>query len=580
MISIAVSLSIGALIMLFDGMSRYNTRDQFSTSGTAAPGAFDIPPRFFTSQRGYLASFLLYIMAMELIYLIPAIVIPIALENVDVLKRSAEAARDVGWGEELLALTSEVTFPIIWALLLAGALRYLPWINHIEPQIRRMCHDIAAIPHFVHEIARRLYSANINMEAAFPNGYNDDLLFVSAEDFNLHPSSEERAWARLSYFMRELEELYSELGNLTALKFGAHFSEEYENSASEFRSLTYRMARFLDEREGGAQGRVSSLGADHRLKSDLRRAAGRAALLFVVLLNLKFRDQQEIGHQLQNFGFETDYIRARAEVGPDAAVTVLALAAILFVICPITAVLVEIGLRELIGPGSETIEYPDKILQVDSANMITRAAVLLLSTLFILIVLALVNLTLARRLAGIDPQEMLSGKWLSRPFGKYAQASMVTALVTNGAMILFVYMMIRSPFSGAFPIDRIDIVLIALWGVPFFVMSLLLHVFAHNRGHSVQQVLLEALICGIVWSGMVLVIGYLFFSGLREIGDMKVDHPQALGAAVYYALYSFLIGTAFTATLFYVSKSVRAAENLMEQEEIDLDAQELLAPSA
>src|SRR5262245_54183616 len=128
-------LAIGALITLLDGAARYNTRDRLN-AGMA--GSVDIPPRYFTSERGYIASVLLYLAIMQVIYFAPAIAIPRSPVE-DWLNATPldDAAKT-----QLRAIAGAGTFPIIWSLLLVGALRYLPWINNLEPAIRQLCHNI------------------------------------------------------------------------------------------------------------------------------------------------------------------------------------------------------------------------------------------------------------------------------------------------------------------------------------------------------------------------------------------------------------------------------------------------------
>jgi hypothetical protein len=411
-----------------------------------------------------------------------------------------------------------------------------------------------------------LYSVEMNVSAAFPEGYRDDLALVGAGDFNAPASSEERAWARLSYVMRELEETYTELGALPAVQFGARFAEEYESAASEFRSLRYRMAGYVDERKGGA--RSSGLGPDHRFKADLRRAFSRAALLLVVLLNLRSRSQEQISAKLHALGFKTGpNAIAEGEVGPDAAVTALVLALVLFVVCPLVTIGVDIAMNEVIGRGfaapyhdyryPDLIIYPATILHANGANLATRVPITFVMTFFSLMTLAVVNLTIARRFAGIPPGEMFTGEWLRRPYLKYFRAAFLSAVLCLGSGMLLMYLMVLAGLGNQMT-GSFNPLLALIWLAPLFLIALSLQVFAQNRGHSLPQVLGEGLACGLVWAGVSYVATFLFFTSLHEINGKPILGTEVLGAALYSACTGFFIGMPFTALLLFVSKSARA----------------------
>jgi hypothetical protein len=520
----------------------------------------DIPPRYFTSERGYVASVVFYLIVMELIYFGPAIGVPYAVHNggVDLIGGSLSENAV----KQLSALTTPVAFPIVWALLLVGALRYVPWINNIEPALRRLAHTWAEIPHYVHELSRTLYGVEMKVDVAFPEGYRDDLRLVAARDFNAPPASEEHAWARLSYLMRELEEMNTELGNLPVVHFGARFADEYENAAAEFRSLTYRMARHVDERNGVAGAGL--LGPDHRFKVDLRRAFARVALLLVVLLNLRYRSEEQISARLQTLGFNIARDPRRAEAGPDAAVTVLALAVILFFVCPAAVAIVDYGMLQFIGTGESArysnVVYPAVIMQLNNpeSTLFGRVMVFFLLCFISLLVMALVNLTIARRISGIDPREMFHNDWLHRPYGKYMLASAVSALLCLGTSTLMTWGFLQSEdLRTQMPIDRIDPSMLIWLGAMFFI-ALPLHVFAQNKGHSLAQVMGEGLIGGLVWAAVCFPASYFYFSALGTMHGQPLSNEEALGMAIYLSSFGFLIGTPFMAALLFVSKSARA----------------------
>jgi hypothetical protein len=556
--AIILALAIGALITLFDGISRYNTRDRLAAGKGGATDSVDIPPRYFTSERGYIASVLLYLAAMETIYLLPSIVVPSWLNTM-----SGEAAVSTilppDFATDLLEFWGRrETFPIIWALLLVGALRYLPWLNQLEPRIRSMCHNIAEIPHFVHEVARRLYIVDFDVRAAFPDGIPADLHFVAAEHFNAPQNSEARYWSRLCYAMRELEELRTELGSLATLHFGARFADEYDSAAAELRSLSHRMARYFDNAEsmGAGSARAAELGDDQQLKLDLRRLLGRVELLFVILLNLKHRDERAIIARLHALGFKFDSARLRSEVGPDAAVSVLALAVILFFVSPLIAVLVDWSALELFGDDTTGyIAYPKTIVRADQ-DLFVRVMVILLLSFVVLLVLAFANLSIARRFAGINPKEMFAGDWLRRPYDKYARASLFATLLVFGTALLMVFLMSRGEVAEAMPVEFRPL-LLGFWFVPLFLMGVLLHVLAHNKGNSFLQVVAEGLVSGIVWGAVVFVTGFFFFGAMGEIGGDPIPRAEVPGAAIYYGFYAFLVGTAFMSALLGVSKTAR-----------------------
>lgn len=563
----AITLAVGALITFLDGAARYNTRDRLGLSGGGAEGV-DIPPRYFTSERGYSFSVACYLFFMELIYFVPAVGVPIALHS------GAETAFDSALSTNAVAqlqlLGGAVPFPIVWSLLLVGALRYVPWINNIEPAIRRMCHYFADIPHYVHQLSRTLYNVDMKVEIAFPEGYRSDLPFVAAKDFNAAAASEEHAWARLSYLMRELEEMYTELGNLPAVHFGSRYAEEYENAAAEYRSLTYRMARHVDEKNGAAPS--GALGADHRFKPDLRRAFARVSLLLVVLLNLRYRTEEQISARLQALGFNTALDPRRAEAGPDAAVTVLALALVLFFATPLTLAGVDVGLREWIGGGwlasgpqhelryAGVIEYPGTVLREDQASLLVRVLLLFVMSFVTLLALAIVNLTIARRFGGIDPREMFSGQWLRRPYAKYFRASTLSSVLVLGTGVAMMFGLVALGQGDRLP-TRVDSPAILIWLAPMFFIALPLHVFAQSKGQSLPQVLFEGLISGVIWASVCFVAALLYYTVIGEIAPGEpISSPQTLGVALYFGVLGLVMGTTFMTALLFVSKSARAME--------------------
>ena len=558
-----ISLLFGAVIVFFDGARKF---DSVAPRGDGASDITRIKPRFLTTLDVYRNSYILYLALRLLAFAIPAIGLPLIFSRDGALDFLPDWTRQIlndpanGVGDIL----NSTTFPLIWALLSAGILQSVPFLNELEPALRRFAHSIALIPQGMQMLRDEIRRAPLS--AVEPVGAESGNLFLqeaAASDFAADRESAENLWARFCVILQKLEP------HGAGARFNA-FLEEHQSDIDALRDgfdgLKLRMSlhrarargelrRVATEAVGGSA--LSRLDAeDPGLRKDLRAVLRRAETALACWLRAAETDEDRPLEELRRMGFAIQENRRPGHFGVFLAAFLIAGVAAM-----VGALLAEL-IANLIARSA-----PPEIFAFDAARAFEETpddplarGLMLMSYTVILNTTALVGaLMIGAFVAQIDKSKVDDRPLAMRPVRKYFLAAMIGALLAYGVLGA----MVTSQPSEATGVDAAGLWALLLWWAPlYFANAFVLQLYLYRTHHGVWATARSAAMVGLTST----VACFIFASGFYQSIDAshiaagtgkEFGAPLRLGVTSYLTILNFVVATAVSFIVIYFFQQQR-----------------------